>query len=46
MKISIERNNKNFIVDTSLGVDISIPTDFKNNIGPKFYDKSFPSVNY
>jgi len=46
MKISIEHNNKDFIVDTSLGVDISIPTDFKNNIGPKFYDKSPPSVNY
>ena len=46
MKISIEHINVNYFIDTDKGVDISIPTDFKGNNGPKFYDKSYPSVNY
>ena len=46
MNIKIELDNKSYLVNTGKGIDLSIPTDFKTNVGPRFYEKRNPELNY
>ena len=46
MEICVKHNNKSYLINTDNGIDISIPTEFKQNFGPKFYDEFYPSVSY
>ena len=46
MNIKIELDNKSYLVNTDKGIDLSIPTDFKTDNGPRFYEKRNPELNY
>ena len=46
MNIRIEYKNKIYNINAKAGIDISIPTNFNKKIGPKFYDKEVPKVDY
>ena len=38
MKINIEHNSNTYQIDSSKGINISIPVDFIGGENPKFYD--------
>ena len=46
MNIKIELDNKSYSVNIDKGIDLSIPTDFKTDDGPRFYEKRNPELNY
>ena len=46
MNIVIKVKNIEYEIDILNGQDISIPTNFKKKIGPRFYDEKYPSVSY
>ena len=46
MKINIEYNEETYEINSSEGIDISIPVKFNEDKNPKFYDISSPKKRY